>query len=709
MQALVHFQVSMQYLHTSQKSTYMKKLILTAMTASTVLGAQAQNQIMTPDLLWNLGRVSMEDVHEDGKLVLYGVTRYSLQDNKSERDLYIYNTETGRPSLVIDLPGSESSAVFFDETHIGYAKGGQYWITEVGGTPKALTQLPEGSGNFKPVQLKDGSWTLLFSVSEKVNQTSAEMYPSLEKAEFRIMDDLMYRHWDHWVDENVDHPAFGTLDLTGENQISADANNFTHLMKGEPYSCPIPPFSGSESFTISPDGKYVAYNTKKMVGKEFAMSTNSAIYLYNTETGETTEVPGQQGYDSHPQFSPNGKYLAFTSMEHDGYESDESRLAIYDIKKGFTVLLGEVDDTQVEYVNDFQWIANDELIINLPYRATQQLAKIELGRIKEGQRLSYEFEFLTEGDYNYQSFNYTDGNLFAMRQDMNHASEIYTVSNLQATPITHVNDGIYDHVDMCNVEKRMVKTSDGKEMLTWVIYPPDFDPNKKYPTLLYCQGGPQAPVSQFYSYRWNFQVMASQGYIVVAPNRRGVQGFGSKWNEEISKDWGGQAMRDYLAAIDDVATEPYVDKENLGAVGASYGGYSVYMLAGIHEGRFSAFISHCGLFNLESWYGVTEELFFANWDIGGAYWTNPAPESYAQFSPHKYVQNWDTPILVIHGGNDFRVPENQGMEAFQAAQLQGVESKFLYFPNEGHWVLSPQNGMVWHSEFFGWLGKHLQD
>lgn len=685
----------------------MKKAILTAMATVTTLGAMAQDQVMTPELLWKLGRVHMEDVSEDGSLVLYGVTRYSLEDNNAERDLYIYNTETGEPRLVIDLPGSESSAVFFDQNTIGYAKNGQYWATKIGGTPVALTQLPEGSGNFKPVKLKDGSWKLLFSVREKAFQTPAEMYPDLPKAEFRIMDDLMYRHWDHWNDEFVDHPAFGALNLTGETKLT---DNFTHLMKGEPYSSPIPPFAGSESFAMSPDGKWFAYSAKKVTGLEFAQSTNSAIYLYNIETGETVEVPGQDGYDTHPQFSPNSRYLAFTSMEHDGYESDENRLAIYDIRNKFTSILGSADDLTVEYINDFQWVENDELVVNMPVRATQQLAEIELGRIKNGERISYEIEFLTSGDYNYNGFFAGDDYLFAERQDMNHATEIFTLKEgEEATAITHVNDDIYNSIGTSRIEKRMVATSDGKEMLTWVIYPPNFDETKKYPTLLYCQGGPQSPVSQFYSFRWNFQVMAAQGYIVVAPNRRGVQGFGSEWNEQISKDWGGQAMRDYLAAIDAVAEEEYVDTDNLGAVGASYGGYSVYMLAGIHEGRFSAFISHCGLFNMESWYGSTEELFFANWDLGGPYWQSPQPMSYTQYNPAKFVQNWDTPILVIHGGKDFRVPENQGMEAFQAAQIRGVESRFLYYPNEGHWVLGPQNGLVWHSEFFGWLHKHLQD
>ncbi|NVK27121.1 MAG: S9 family peptidase [Flavobacteriia bacterium] len=688
----------------------MKKIILSAMATGAMLTSSAQSQIMTPDLLWSLGRVSMEDVSEDGNLVLYGVTRYNLEENSSERDLYIYDVEANEPRLVIDLPGSEGAAVFFDETHIGYAKDGQYWITEVGGTPIKLTNLPEGSGNFKPMKMKDGSWKLLFSVREKVFESSEDKYPALKQADFRIIDDLMYRHWDHWSDEYVNHPAFGALDLSGESMIESEGTDYTHLMKGSQFECPIPPFSGSESFTMSTDGKYVAYSTKEAVGKDFAVSTNSVIRLYNVETGETINVPGQMGYDTHPQFSPNNKYLAFTSMAHDGYESDENRLAIYDIAKNFTSILGEADDLQVEYINDFQWTENDEMVVNVPTMATQQLAEIELGRIKKDERISYEIEFLTSGDFNYNGFHAMDDLVFAERQDMNHATEIFIVEEgEEVLQLTHVNDGIYDLTDLSRIEKRMVETSDGKEMLTWVIYPPNFDETKKYPTLLYCQGGPQSPVSQFYSYRWNFQVMAAQGYIVVAPNRRGVQGFGSEWNEQISGDWGGQAMRDYLAAIDDVAQEPYVDTENLGAVGASYGGYSVYMLAGIHEGRFSAFISHCGLFNMESWYGSTEELFFANWDLGGPYWQSPQPLSYTQYNPAKFVQNWDTPILVIHGGKDFRVPENQGMEAFNAAQLQGVKSRFLYFPNEGHWVLNPQNGMVWHSEFFKWLSENLKD
>jgi dipeptidyl aminopeptidase/acylaminoacyl peptidase len=293
---------------------------------------------------------------------------------------------------------------------------------------------------------------------------------------------------------------------------------------------------------------------------------------------------------------------------------------------------------------------------------------------------------------------------------MNHAAELYGFNIKKGTErvITHTNDEIYNSIALSKIEKRWVKTTDGKEMLTWVILPPNFDSTKTYPTLLYCQGGPQSAVSQFYSFRWNFQLMAANDYVIIAPNRRGLPSFGTEWNEAISKDWGGQAMKDYLAAFDEISKESYIDQNNAGAVGASYGGYSVYMLAGIHEKRFKSFVAHCGLFNLESWYGSTEELFFANFDIGGPYWENPAPKSYAKFSPHKYAQNWDTPIFVIHGGRDYRVPDTQGMEAFQVAQLKGLKSRFLYFPKEGHWVLQPQNGLVWHREYFKWLDETLK-
>ncbi len=485
---------------------------------------------------------------------------------------------------------------------------------------------------------------------------------------------------------------------------------FTDIMAGEKAHSPLPPFGGAESFDVSPDGRFIVYASKKVEsGKEFALHTDSKLYLYDRETGRTSTLNGLDGYDNHPSFSPDGKWLAFVAMPEDGYESDVNQLYIVDVASA-----GEKRELQpvvsAEYINDFKWISTSSIIFNETTQGTQQLRRLDLMTGKNGLAAK-KVTALTSGDYNYGGFGVSGNTLIAERQDQNHATELFVLNaKKEEAPgaFTLENADLYSQLAMGDIQKRWIKTSDGGNMLTWVFLPPNFDPEKKYPTLLYCQGGPQSAVSAFYSYRWNFQLMAAQGYIVVAPNRHGVPGFGKEWNEQISQDWGGQAMRDYLAAIDTVAKESYVDANNLGAVGASYGGYSVYMLAGIHENRFKALISHCGLFDMKSWYLTTEELFFANKDVGGPYWTADVPKAYTDYNPMNFVQNWTAPLLVIHGGNDFRVPVNQGMEAYQAAQLRGIPSRFLYFPEEGHWVLSPQNGLVWHAEFFSWLDKWLK-
>jgi dipeptidyl aminopeptidase/acylaminoacyl peptidase len=547
---------------------------------------------------------------------------------------------------------------------------------------------------------------VLYSKAVKMMKNTKDLYPNLDKAEAMVIDNLMYRHWNYWNDESFEHLHYAIIDLADGNKIMTNKD----IMPDANWDVPVPPFDGSEDYTLSPDGKTIVYVAKPKFGLEFAESTNTDLYAYSLETEQTVNLTeGMMGYDKNPSFSPDGKLLAFTSMERDGYESDANLLWIMNMETGL-----KSPTNSAEYVNGYTWANNKTIYYSFDEKATKQVAKLTIKKFQESKSgnltIDVSVNTLTNGDFNYGHVMTAGKTLLAHRSDMNHANEVFSINSKgEATALTQVNDAIYSELKMSKVEKRMVKTTDGKDMLTWVIYPPDFDETKKYPTLLYCQGGPQSAVSQFYSFRWNFQLMAAKGYIVVAPNRRGLPGFGTEWNEAISKDWGGQAMRDYLAAIDDVAKEPWADENKLGAVGASYGGYSVYMLAGIHEKRFKTFISHCGLYNLESWYGVTEELFFANWDIGGAYWDNPMPESYAKFSPHKYVQNWDTPILVIHGGKDFRVPENQGMEAFQAAQIKGIPSKFLYFPNEGHWVLSPQNGLIWHDQFFGWLDQWLKN
>ncbi len=556
------------------------------------------------------------------------------------------------------------------------------------------------------VELNDGRLLVTFVTRVQLDQTPAERHPEAPKANYAVYDDLMYRHWDSWTDYSYNHIAYMVVDPT---KTSA-TGKFTDIMAGEKVHSPLPPFGGAESFDVSPDGRFIVYASKKVAsGKEFALHTDSKLYLYDRETGRTSTLNGLDGYDNHPSFSPDGKWLAFVAMPEDGYESDVNQLYIVDVASA-----GEKRELQpvisAEYINDFKWISSSSIIFNETTQGTQQLRRLDLMTGKNGLAAK-KVTALTSGDYNYGGFGVSGNTLIAERQDQNHATELFVLNaKKEEAPgaFTLENADLYSQLAMGDIQKRWIKTSDGGSMLTWVFLPPNFDPEKKYPTLLYCQGGPQSAVSAFYSYRWNFQLMAAQGYIVVAPNRHGVPGFGKEWNEQISQDWGGQAMRDYLAAIDTVAKESYVDANNLGAVGASYGGYSVYMLAGIHENRFKALISHCGLFDMKSWYLTTEELFFANKDVGGPYWTADVPKAYTDYNPMNFVQNWTAPLLVIHGGNDFRVPVNQGMEAYQAAQLRGIPSRFLYFPEEGHWVLSPQNGLVWHAEFFSWLESWLK-
>ncbi len=674
----------------------MRKYIALLLFASASL--LAQDQVMSPEKLWELGRVSLDAVSPDGKSFVYGVTYYDLSANKGNRNLYLMDIKSGETTQLTNLEGGEYGAHFLKDRVVFNHKGQLHSIKLDGSDLRALTAVEGGVSGAKAYALPNGSVRILFAKGVKTAQTPSEMYPNLPKAEFRVMDDLMYRHWDSWDD-------YQSMHLCYTDYKDAPVSGYKDLMEGSSFDCPVPPFGGSESYTLSPDGKKVVYETKRLSGKVFAEHTNSDLYMVDLETGEEVKLSeGMMGYDKNPQFSPNGKKIAWLSMATNGYESDVNDLVIMDLKTMKKKhVLKEMGAYDKYTFNSFAWEEEDELLVGIPTMGSNQLFELEI------ERSGFELEKISSGDHNYNHFEIAKGGYIVERQDMNHATEIYFVEEDEpAKKLTSVNDEIYADLGMSKIDKRMVKTSDGKDMLTWVIYPPDFDPTKKYPTLLYCQGGPQSQVSQFYSFRWNFQLMAAQGYIVVAPNRRGLPGFGREWNEKISKDWGGQSMRDYLAAIDDVAKEPFADENNLGCIGASYGGYSVYMLAGIHEGRFKSFISHCGLFDLESWYLSTEEMFFANYDLGGPFWDKKNAETYNKFDPKDYVQNWDTPMLVIHGGKDFRVPENQGMEAFQAAKLRGVPARFLYFPNEGHWILSPQNGLVWHDQFFKWLDTYLK-
>ncbi len=609
-------------------------------------------EVMTPELLWSLGRVSLVGLSNDGQEVIYTVTRYDLDQNSASTQTY-------------QVPLDGGDAVAIDDAQSIYTS---------------------------PAISPNGDW-LIASEEVKIEPVSGvDFYPSLNKSNVKIYDDLTYRHWDEWEDGAYSHLFI--------RKVGDTADRGTDIMQGESYDCPMQPFGGAEDYTWSPDGSRVVYACKKQSGKEYALSTNSDLFAYDLATGQTTNLTASnKGYDTQPAFSMPGT-LAWLQMDEPGYESDKNDLMI--MENGSTInITAHWDGT----VNSFAWSEDGQLIYFIaPIGGTVQLFSVK-------PDADSPITQITDGVFDVTSIGGQRGDiLLVTRMDMNHATEIYTVDirNGEMEQVTHVNDDVYSGIELSPVEERWIPTTDGKEMLTWVIYPPGFDPNGEYPALLYCQGGPQGALSQFYSFRWNFQLMAAQGYIVVAPNRRGMPGHGVEWNEQISGDWGGQNMQDYLSAIDALRAEPFVDEEKVGCVGASYGGYSAFFLAGMHEGRFKSFIAHDGVFNTISMYGTTEELFFPNKDWGGSYLTDPLPEAYTTFNPINYVEAWDTPMLIIQGGKDYRVPIGQGLEAYQAAQLKGLKSKLLYFPEENHWILTPQNGIVWQREFFEWLEETLK-
>lgn len=651
----------------------------------------AQGQPLTAETLWTLGRVSLDDVSPDGRTALYGVTYYDVAANKGNRDLYIVPTMGGTARKITAFEGSEYNALYRpDGQRIGFLRGGMLWeMNPDGSDARQVSRQPMNGFIWSP----DGKGIVFFRDVKK-DATMIEMYPDLPLATGKIFDELMYRHWDDWHDyqySNVFFIPYQDGKLIGEPLNIMD----------EPFDSPTKPHGGTDDIAMSPDGKFIVYVCKKERGTAYATSTNTDLYLYDQNSGKTTNLTtGMPGYDNEPVFSPDGKHLIWSSMVTPGFEADRKRLMHRDMATGIIKELSEGLDMSVDHP---QWSKDGRYIYFMGItRGTVQLFQLEIATRKTKP--------ITAGSHNYAQFRVAGNDqIVAARMSMTQPVELYLVTISDGTQqlITTTNKGIWDKVDKVTVQSRIVKTTDGKDMLVWVILPPGFDPQKKYPTLLYCQGGPQSAVSQFFSYRWNFMLMASQGYVVVAPNRRGLPGFGQAWNDQISGDWGGQAMKDLLSAIDDVSGESWVDKDRRGAVGASFGGYSVYWLAGNHKGRFKSFISHCGTFNLDSWYGTTEELFFAHHDLQGAYWNQPVPATYLSQSPHDFVKKWDTPILVIHNEKDFRVPVSEGIQAFQAAQLNGLRSRFLYFPDEGHWVLKPQNSLLWQRVFFGWLADTL--
>jgi dipeptidyl aminopeptidase/acylaminoacyl peptidase len=656
------------------------------------------SDIMNPEVLWSFGRIGESTVSPDGTNVLYSVTNYNIEENKSYRDLYTVPVSGSDRIKLTETPEKESSAVWRpDGKKIGYlsSKSGdmQLWEMETDGSnPIQITQVAGGITGFK--YSPDGSH-LLYTADVKVEKDVHDLFPDLPKANAFLKTDLMYKHWDEWV-QTVPHPFVAELK-------DGKIENALDILNGEPFESPMKPFGGVEQLAWSPDSKTVAYTCRKKTGKEYALSTNSDIYLYNLETKKTeNKTQGMMGYDQNPVFSPDGKWLAWESMERDGYEADKIRLFILNLESGEkTDLSANFDQNSTGLV----WSQDSKSIYFIScWQALTEIYRVDLADKKISQ--------ITKGIHDYGFVAIANDRLVGMKHSMSQPDEIYSIDPKTGaeTELSFQNKGILDQLTLGKVEERWIKTTDNKQMLTWVVYPPHFDPNKKYPTILFCEGGPQSTVSQFWSYRWNFQQMVANGYIVVAPNRRGLPGFGKEWLEQISGDYGGQNMKDYLSAIDAVAKEPFVDKDKLGCVGASYGGFSVYWLAGHHEKRFKAFIAHDGMFNLEQQYLETEELWFVNWDLGGPYWDKKnavAQRSYAN-SPHLFVDKWDTPILVIHGEKDYRILASQGMAAFNAAVLRGVPAQMLIFPEENHWVLQPQNGILWQLVFKQWLDKYLK-
>lgn len=659
------------------------------LTIAMVKTTQAQ-ELMSPETLWKLGRVNLEDVLPNGQKVLYSVTTYDLPTAKSNMDLYLMDVGTNAVIRLTDFEGTDSDGRFRpDGSKIGFLRDGVLW--EIGLDGKNAAQI--GKEEIDGFKYSPDGKNIVFIKDVKYFKTEKELYPDLPKANVKIIDGLMYRHWKSWEDDkrsNVFVQAYDNGTLVG------DAKNIMNV----PFDAPVKPHGGMEQINFSADGSKVAYTCRKENGTALALSTNSDIFVYDLKTAETQNISGgNMGYDLDPVFSPDGKYVAWRSMKTAGYEADKSRLMLYDFTNKQSIDLTEKYDRDAE---SLVWSADAKTIYFISGAdGTQHIFAIEVKNAALRQ--------VTSGMHDYTALAIGGNKLFATRVSMTEPAEIFVINQQGGKPLqlTSVNTTYWNSIPKAKVEKKMVTTTDGKQMLVWHILPPNFDPTKKYPTLLYCQGGPQSHLSQFFSYRWNFQLMASQGYIVVAPCRRGMPGFGAAWNEQISGDWGGQCMRDYFSAIDDAATLPYVNKDKMGAIGASFGGYSVYWMAGHHQKRFKTFIAHAGIFNFESMYGTTEEMFFENHEKGGAYWDMPRPKSFMD-SPHLSVANWDTPILITHGEKDYRVPISEGMQAFQAAQLRNIPSKFLWLPDEGHWIQQPHSSVLWQREFYKWLDKYLK-
>lgn len=678
----------------------MKQLLTLCFLTFLVLGAHAQERL-TPETLWELDRVGSPSASPDGKWIVFTITDYKWKENSGRTDIYLMPSKGGEAKK---LTGNQVNSCWHPE----WRPDGKYigFLTVTGEGAQMMEMEPANPDLARPVTGHPGGISgfhyakamnrIVYSAQVKIDKTTQELYPDLPKASGRVIDDLMYRHWDEWDDYSYSHIFMQNYQDESPLQPGVD------IMPNERYDAPMNPFGGSEEYAISPDGMRIAYTCKKLTGKAYAQSTNSDIYVFDMNSGEVRNITeANPGYDKAPVFSSDGKKVAYNSMYTPGYESDKNTIKVY----SFETM--ETEDVLQKYdmsAGHLTWGKDDEsMYFTSGINATFHLFSLDLKKKSLRQ--------ITKGRCNFSGFTIAGKKAFAQRSTMQEPNTIFEIDLKKGSYERFLdwNKEILSKLDKSSVRKHFVKTSTGEQMLTWMILPPNFDSTKKYPTLLYCQGGPQSAISQYYSFRWNFELMAANDYIIIAPNRHGVPTFGQKWNEQISGDWGGQAMKDYIRATEWAKKLDFVDSKNIGCVGASYGGYSVYWLAGHNDKRFKCFIAHCGLFNLNSWYTSTEEMFFADYDLKGAPWSGKTRLAYEAFNPANFVRNWDAPIMVIHGEKDFRVPVGEGIQAFNSAQLLGVDSRFLYFPDEGHWVLNPQNGLLWHREYFRWLDEHLKN
>ena len=676
---------------------------------------------LTPEVMWKMSRAGGSSLSPDGRTLLYQQTDYSISENRGVTTLWTLDMESKRTTRLTDTSSNnlsaqwnaDGSAIYFLSDRSGTM---QVWrMNASGGDATRIT----GDGDGEGVPDVEGFgvspderhiwWVQTVHVAAR---KSSDLYEDMPRSKARIYDDLMARHWDYWDEGDYRHIFVGELGAGtvtgGTDIIGPDA----------PWDAPLAPYFDMAEIAWNHAGTMLAYTCKPLTGTAYAVSTDSDIFVYSLESGATQNIckpvgieskrHDMPGYDKYPVWSPDDRYIAFRSMRRAGNESDKERLFVYDCR---TALMRDLTCGFDYNAANVVWEDGRTLLFIAPIEATHQICRVQLPA-ENATCGTIDVEVLTSGDHDINAFTAAAGRIAAEVCTISMATEFFEADPADGslTQLSQINRAVYDAVKMGQVQKRWVETTDGKQMLTWVILPPDFDPSEKYPVLLYCQGGPQSVVSQFWSYRWNFQLMAAQGYIVVAPNRRGLPSFGQEWLDQISGDYSGQNIRDYLSAVDDVAREPWADRDRMGCVGASYGGYSVFFLAGNHDRRFKAFVAHCGIFDFDSMYGETEELWFVNNDYGGPYWdtTNAtAQRSYAN-SPHKFVAKWDTPILIFTGEKDFRIPYTQSLEAFTAARVRGIPARLVEFEDEAHQVFKPQNSLVWNREFFGWLDRYVK-